>query len=184
MSTTGPSSSHPGGEPQPVNPYAASQIADGNTEPALDERGEQPRHFRGRMDWADRRAFLRSVGPTRVAAVFGGLLYLNTVYTITKLWTRSPTFDQQLDWYDAFFFTLTIIAVGNSLLSVYVCWLNWGYAEMVRRVAGGATANMTNWSRLHYRIEWLSATAYLINLGYLLVDWLMVRALFDDFLPA
>jgi hypothetical protein len=169
-----------------VNPYAASREAQprsSHDEPAQDGIPTQ-RQYQARMDWADRRDFLKSVGPTRVAVVFGGLLWLKSIYDLTRIAHAALTMGPLTHWGEIVVFALVLLSLSQGLVAIYLCWLDWKYADFLREVAGGSTTNMTNWSRLHLRTAWLGAAVAILGLAAEIGRWLVDQVLTQRLFPA
>jgi hypothetical protein len=166
MSNPAPSS-HPGREPQPVNPYAASREAEPQ-EPSnrlLSENQLATRQFQARMDWSDRRNFLRSIGPARLTAICCAIVWLISMLKLIRDWTLFFIHDTLRSWTDVAFALVSLSGLVQYVLAFYVCWLAWRYADLLREVAGGATTDMGSWSRLHYRIGWIVALWFSLQLA-------------------
>jgi hypothetical protein len=166
----------PGGDDsQAVNPYAASEVGEPRTVASGTGGAPVVRHYQARMDWSDRQAFLRSVGPTRVTVLMNGLMHLQSVLATVVVWQGFFTRDTIRDFMDIGFLALAVVTLGTSIITLGVCWLGWKYADALQKVAGGTAKNMGTWSQLHYRIEWLNAavisTNFLSGIGY----WLLSR---------
>jgi hypothetical protein len=161
-----------GGSPQDVNPYAASNVP----EPAGPFRAyigpPLQRHYQARLAWADRHALLRSVGAVRLTAVVLAVWWIRNLYEHFDVWTRFFVTDGIADLWDLTSLFLGVIFIAQGLLSVYLCWLSWIYAESLRQVAGGATTDMRPWSRLHWKTAWLGALAAILGLGVDLISWI------------
>jgi hypothetical protein len=145
---------------EPINPYAASPIGDAPLTPGR-QPGEEPvRHYQARLTWSDREALLCSVGPARIAAVFGAILQFKAVYKIAQPFCAIVYhFPDEGDIVQLGVMAVSFLTVG--LASLYLCWAMWRYAEVVRRIAGGSATTMADWSRLHYRTIWLAAAVAL-----------------------
>jgi hypothetical protein len=153
---------------QLVNPYAASRVPDARTESGPTVPEEATRNYQARMDWVDRRAFLRSVGPTRIGSIFAGLVWLKICFE----WTAYLVSNQLSDSETAVTFVLGLMVLAQGVIVLYACWLDWNYADALRDVAGGGTSSMRGWSRLHYRTAWLWAASALLSFANELGMWL------------
>jgi hypothetical protein len=134
------------------------------------------------MHWADRRRFLRAVLPLRLYAIagffFGGVALLSMFGTILES-REIITFQGPAD---VFLSIRALFVTAKGLLALYVCWLNWRFADALAATAGGATASMSDWSRLQLRLaQVLVAT---VALGLASEGWeLLVRHVLLDLLP-
>jgi hypothetical protein len=178
MSNPAPSS-HPRREPQPVNPYAASQVPEPQS---LKENNRPPaeaseRKFQARMSWNDRRKFLRSVGPTRVTAVCATLIWLKSIYELIRSWNGYVTMETLGYWVNVVMFGLALVVLAQGLIALYGCLLDWRYADRLREVAGGSTRSMADWSQLHLRTAWLFAVVIVLELLNQSVQWIVDQIL-------
>jgi hypothetical protein len=62
------------------------------------------------------------------------------------------------------------------VLVIYICLLNWKYAELVREVTGGHALSMNDWSRMHLQISSLTAIACGSVFALEAVQWLLALA--------
>src|SRR5262245_51191782 len=98
MSSPDDLSSSSGGA-ESANPYAASPARDGaNPDPALKE---EPRQYQIRMAWADRRRFLRAVGPLRVVAMGGAVVGVWGLYGLLRTSFEFSRLAKFENWSDA-----------------------------------------------------------------------------------
>jgi hypothetical protein len=169
----GPSSSHPGDERQSVNPYAASQslAPREHSHRHIDDR--TPRHFRALMRWRDRRSFLKSVGPTRIAVVLAAVVTVKICYDLASDWVSYL-------WVEGFQFDLAnvlgllwaALIFTHCIVSIRFCIVDWQYAERLKEVAGGWRGDMADWSRLHYETAWLAALSTALSLASEVMAWI------------
>ncbi len=153
MSGESPPSSHMGGSSQPINPYEPSRSGDRTDLPQNMASEDHGHHFQSRLDWADRQALLRSVGPRRLAVVLGGLLWLKMGYEHIAAWSAALTGEarQFTDAIDLAIGVLAILWFVQGALNVYLCWLDWHYCDQLQAAAGGRSNSWNAWSRLHLR---------------------------------
>jgi hypothetical protein len=171
--TNGPPSSHSSGDPQSVNPYAASRAPTPGSDTHAHSEEESDRRYQARLDWSDRQMFLKSVGPTRIVAVAGGLLWLKSGFDLVARWGEFLGSGGAIDPVG-----LIVVAIFllNCCLMIYLAWLDWRYADQLRRVAGGWTSVTHDWSQLHYRRVWLAAISCGLSLAAELCTWLFDTA--------
>ena len=135
------------------------------------------------MDWGDRRNFLNSVGPTRIAAVCSALLWLKSTYELVRLWYVYLSVDPLEGWPNIVMLGLALVVLFQGLVALYGCWLDWKYAERLREVAGGETACMAHWSQLHLRTAWLYAAVGVLGLVSEIGQWIVDKALAQRLFP-
>ena len=165
------------GQVPPINPYEPSRSAG---VPAADEPAASDTEFQfnSRLDWSDRRALLRSIGPTRVAVVCNAILWLKALFDYGQAWTTSLASGEPIIA-DA----INLIAIPllgllwafQGLLIIYLCWLDWKYAERLQAAAGGRKRSWNEWSVLHYRTARLAAIACVLALLIEAGDWMITR---------
>jgi hypothetical protein len=184
MSNPAPSS-HPRGEPQPVNPYAASRVPDPDASsrdrPVASETID--RQYQARMDWSDRRLFLLAVGPTRISAVCGVLIWLKSTYELVRMWCEFLAVNRLEYWDDFVLLGLALVVLLQGIVGLYACLVEWRYADRLGEVAGGTTANMAEWSRLHLRATWLFAAIAALGLASTIGYWLLDQAAAQRLFP-
>jgi hypothetical protein len=173
-----PSSSRSESVPEPVNPYAIGSITDPNAGMLSASGPPVSRQYQARLSWEDRRSLLLSIGPTRLAATATTLVCLENVRrTFTDWHSYFAEYGVQA-FADVISLAFALAGTMIACIILYVSWLNWKYADFLRDVAGGSTANMRKWSRMHYRIEWwlaFLASLHLVSrLGYSLVSKLVL----------
>lgn len=170
-------SSHPGREPQPVNPYAASRHAEAQEEIET-SRDSAPirRTFGVQMTWADRQAFLRCVGPIRFGVLCSALLWIKQLVDLIRDW-QVAEFDPRNVWNEEIYAVFALSIVVQSLFAFYLCWLDWRYADAIREVAGGTTVSMRAWSWLSYRTSWMSAVWFGVAVATEMLRWFVVDVL-------
>jgi hypothetical protein len=177
MSGQVPPSSHGSGSPQPINPYEPSRAA-ALPPPGQPAAAASEFQFHSRLDWSDRRALLRSVGPNRVAAVCSGVLWIKALFDYGQGWANSLTGSEPI-FTDAIGILaiplLGVLWVLQGLLGLYLCWLGWKYAERLQAAAGGRTRSWRDWSQLHLRTARLSAAALMLGLMVEAGNWLIDR---------
>jgi hypothetical protein len=131
------------------------------------------------MDWSDRRAFLRSVTPLRIAAVCNACIVVKTIYTLGQqrylmaTLTPIPGYEDRFDYLGALLDVGLLIA---GLLGLYTSWLLWRLAEVVCGVAGGRESSMRVWSRLHWRWTWLIAVMGAYAVASHVVVWFLTQS--------
>jgi membrane glycosyltransferase len=183
MPTPGSPSSHSSGESQPVNPYAAPSVASPRSAAEVERREDTPRTYQLRMEWTDRRRFLRAVGPLRLYAIagflLGGVAILSMIGAIFES-RQIITFQGPAD---VFLAVRVLFVIAKGLLALYVCWLNWRFADALAATAGGTTSSMNEWSRLQLRLAQLLVAT--IALALASEGWeLLVRYVLIDLLPS
>jgi hypothetical protein len=177
MSDASSPSSHTGGVPQPINPYEPSRSSDRTDLPQNIASEDHGHHFQSRLDWADRQALLRSVGPTRVAIVLSSLLWMKSGYEYVAAWAtalagEARQFTHAVDWAIGL---LAVLWLVQGALTLYLCWLNWHYCDRLQAAAGGHSNSWNAWSRLHYRTARLSLAIYVLAFAVEAGWWLMSR---------
>jgi len=160
-----------------VNPYAASREASPVEIPANNGENAHPgeRHYRARMTWNDRRNLLLSVGPTRVSAACGVLIWAKSTYDTIWVWYDFFLVDHLVEWGEFVLFGLAIVVVVQGFVAIYACVVEWRYADELAAVAGGATSNMASWSRLHLRAAWLFAIIAALSLVSEVGHWILAQ---------
>jgi hypothetical protein len=128
------------------------------------------------MTWSDRRAFLRSVSYSRLLAVFGGLMWARSLYDTVTRWYRFLLTDSLHNWVDVCTFLLALGFVAECFAVLYAFWIQWKYADLLREVAGGTTADMSGWSQMHLRTIWAWGVATVISMGQQIANWALERA--------
>jgi hypothetical protein len=128
------------------------------------------RHYQARLDWADRKALLRSIAPARIIAALCIVLWLMSLYELVREWAPSLAFNSNWSVFTAAMFPLAIAYVIVGVISVYANWLGWKYADALRQAAGGSSRNLTYWTRLHYAMFWWVAVGLVLST---LLDWIM-----------
>ena len=167
-----------------MNPYAASQQAQPRSSPDQPSASfEGERKYQTRFDWNDRRNFLRSVGPTRIAAICGILVWLKTTYELVREWFIFFLADAVLFWSDFINIVLALIWLVQGLAALYLSWLNWKYADRLREVAGGSTDSVSAWSHLHLRTAWLFAAISVLSLFFEVANWVLDQTLVQRLFP-
>jgi len=157
-----PISGDSGDASQSVNPYAASETEKPRSVAA--GAGESlPRHYQARMDWSDRCAFLRSVGPMRVMGLVSGLTSMITIVPLVGRWLPAIATGRILDERNIPNFVFALIMLLGAALLVYASWLQWKCADAVQQVAGGRTDKLHDWSHLHFRVAWFSAVGLVVE---------------------
>jgi hypothetical protein len=153
-------------QPLPINPYAASD------EPArrLSSSGGEtatPRQYRIRMDWADRRRFMRTAGIFRLWAVAGAVMGGYAMFTMIQGLVEASRIGGSLSSvgpYNALHLVLAVVRGGILLVQ---CYLYWKLAGAMVATAGGSTGSMREWS-LH---QW--------NMARILVASLVLTVLIE-----
>ncbi len=159
----------------PVNPYEPSAHVSEPVRPSpITDEAPGP-HYASRLDWSDRQALLKSLGPIRLTVVIGGLYWLKNVVLygsyLTNVVTRRETFNGA----SMVFAALAASWMFQGVLHLYAYRLDWMYAESLQAVAGGRTASHRDWTRLHYRTWWLSALCWILAIGTEVATWLVQR---------
>jgi hypothetical protein len=176
MSNPAPSS-HPGREPQPVNPYAASRHAAAQDQIDSSRDAVPPRPTFGvQMTWIDRQAFLRSVGPIRFGVLCSALLWIKQFVDLFRDW-QVAEFDPRNAWNEEIYVVLALSIVVQGVFAFYLCWLDWRYADAIREMAGGTTASMRAWSGLSYRTSWVSAIWFGLAVATEMLRWFVAEVL-------
>jgi hypothetical protein len=107
------------------------------------------------LTWSDRRFLLRSIVAIRIAIVLDTLVWLKSlarwVPYLSNVILRNGAIDSTRPD-DA---VLNLIWFALHPLALRMCWLSWQYANSLREVAGGATASMSDWCQMIYRLAWL-----------------------------
>jgi len=155
MPTPGSPSSHPSGESQPVNPYAASSVASPRSAADEERHEETPRTYRLNMEWADRGRFLRAVGPLRLYGIVGFFFGGVTILYFIGAMFESREFSTFQGFSHVIQVVRTLLVIAKGLLTFYGCWLNWRLADALAATAGGGTSSMTEWSWLQLRLAQL-----------------------------
>jgi hypothetical protein len=166
-----PSSSQFDDDAESINPYAPSQISDEPVPAAPVNREEPHREYHVHMDWADRRRFLRSVGPMRVASAIGALLWTMSLLAIIRasfLWTSEMGLDSAM-------VIPMALSVAECLVALYSWWLYWRLADAFVATAGGTTSSLCDWSHLEFRLAWVVAAWMALYGISRIMRWLLER---------
>lgn len=168
-----------GRQEQSINPYAASRVPDAALEPAEPFAPPTERHYQARLTWANRRALLRSVAPVRVAVVVIVLWWIKNLYEYSGAWIQFFRSQPIVVLYPADLVGLAAWGMFATIgvLSLYLCWLDWRYADSIQRVAGGQTTDMSAWTELHFRTARLACFTAVMQLAMDLVTWIGNRVL-------
>jgi hypothetical protein len=161
---------------QPINPYQASGV-ESATSLAVASADRSTRSYQARLDWADRATLLRSLLPLRIAVVASSVVWFGNLFEMTRLWGDAVLSDPLLvsgpaGMARALF---AVVWFAQGVLCLYLCWLNWRYANAVQDVAGGATNSFRAWSRQYFRLEWLSAVSAVLWLAQEAAGWAFDR---------
>lgn len=159
----------------PVNPYEPSAHVSEPVRPSpITDESPGP-HYASRLDWSDRRALLKSLGPIRLSVVIGGLYWLRSIAyyasALANIVTRHDQFDGPSITFSAFAACWLLLGV----LHLYTYRLDWLYAESLQSLAGGRTPSHRDWTRLHLRTWRLSALIWILFLALTAADWLVRR---------
>jgi hypothetical protein len=173
MSSSGAELPPGGDDSRAVNPYAASQVEQPRMDTAVGHPKPIVRHYQVRMEWADRRWFLKSVGFTRMTSLVMVVMTSQNALTAINTWWGFLARNSIQSFLELASLMLAVFSVGTGVLTLYTCWLNWKYADALQAVGGGATPNMNDWSNLHYRIELLNAAVVLMTLFSSVCIWLL-----------
>jgi hypothetical protein len=158
-----------------TNPYAAA--LPGNGPGAIpDGSNESAKHYQARLTWSDRRFLLRSIVAIRIAIVLDTLVWLMNLaqwvpYLRNVILGNGAVDSMRPD--DA---VLSLIWFALHPLALWMCWLCWRNANMLREVAGGATATMSDWCQMIHRLAWLgvlSAALYFATYIGGTVQWVI-----------
>jgi hypothetical protein len=102
------------------------------------------------MKWADRRRFLKAVGPLRITAVLGGLIVFGRtaplLLPLIFFWQR-PILNEVPSLILVRLLTQFLI----NLTFAYGFWLQWRLADVLVEVAGGTHGSMQTWSEVQLR---------------------------------
>jgi hypothetical protein len=164
-------------QPEPVNPYAASQAADARRPAASSGRHDFERSYVARLTWADRRHWLRSIGPMRLITVIIAVQWAKNCYETATLWLPYVAREGVTNQYDAILFALAGAAVVHGLFVLYLCWLDWKCIDAIAEVTGGRTNSFSYWSELNYRLVWLGAVSAVLGLAIDLGNSVVSRGL-------
>jgi hypothetical protein len=175
MPTPGSPSSHSGGDPQPVNPYAATQIPDANVSPGSSAFGDRIRNYHAQLDWSDRRAFLRAIAFDRFVLIGTGLWALKYIFDLLRYWGSFIASNTLNGSYRVALILFVLLAVVQGVFTLYVCWLSWKNIDYLREVTGGTTGDFHQWSRLHLLTARCSAASLLLMLIVELGIWFVQR---------
>jgi hypothetical protein len=161
-----------------INPYDASQSdTPRNVDSCATADNREAFDYSARLDWADRQALLRSVGPMRIAVVAAAVTWSTQLYQQLTSWYAAIR--GEFAFFDSAFGVLTglmgIAALLIGTLSLYGCWLHWRYAQSWQEVAGGRNADLQSWSGLTLRIARLSAVIAILGVVIQASSWLVSR---------
>jgi len=166
---------HSNSSPPAINPYAATLVDEPRKDPAVADQTAVSRNFRVRMDWADRRSFLRVVGLLRIAAVAGAVLGFSGLYSMVGNVYESWRLGSLATWSEPLTAIRWLAVFAKAALGFYVCWLQWIFADALAATAGGTTSSMHEWSRIQLRLAWLVVITLGINMASLAWDWLVIQ---------
>jgi len=163
-----------GAERDTINPYAVSHVADSQETPSPPP-AIVSRDYRLRMDWADRRRFLRTVGLLRIGAVAGAVIgfyglygFVNGVYSSWRLGSIGT-------WSEPLMATRWSFVLVKAPLGFYACWLQWKLADAIAATAGGTSGSMGQWSLIQLRIAWLALILLAVGALSFVWDWLAIQ---------
>jgi len=172
--TPGKKPNHSSSQPQLVNPYAATLADEPCAARVLSEPEAVTRKFRIRMDWADRRRFMRVVGLMRFAAVAGAVLGFLGLYSMAN-GAYGSWMGGLATWGEPLIVVRWLFVMAKAGLGFYACWLQWIFADAVAAAAGGRTNEMHEWSVIQLRIAWLVVVTLLLNMASVGWDWLSIQ---------
>lgn len=169
-------SSHGASPSQPINPYQASGV-EFATSLSVAGAERSLRSYRARLDWADRATLLRSLLPLRIAVVASSIVWFGNLLEMLRLWGDAALNDpfvlsSPAGMARAIF---AVVWFAQGVLCLYLCWLNWRYANALQEMAGGTTNSFRDWSRQYFRLEWLSAVSAILWLAQEAAGWAFDR---------
>ena len=165
---------------QPVNPYESSGEALG-TSPDIGGGASVERHYQVRLTWADRQMLLRSVLPARIIAVGTVFAFFIELWIYSQSWIDVYDPGAGLEWFPGHIFDLiyNLLWIGAWILSLYVAWVTWLYADRLVQAFGGSSTTLSEWAALHQRLYWYTAMSVVLSLGttvlYHLLEYFMPR---------
>ena len=159
----------------PINPYEPSaHVSEPVGLSSQSEPTSGPR-YTSRLDWRDRQALLKSLGPIRLTVVIGGLYWLKNVVYYAGAAANLVTRSEPIDGPGIAFAMLATSWLFQGVLSLYSYRLYWNYADSLQAAAGGRTASHHDWTQLHYRTWWLSALCWILAAATDAGNWLVQR---------
>jgi hypothetical protein len=173
--TNGKEPSRSVGHPQGVNPYAAT-LVDGPHSPIVNpDTKVEKRSFQLRMDWSDRRTFLRIVGLLRFTAVAGAVVGFSGLYSMGGAAYSSWILGSLATWAEPLVAARWLLVLVKAGLGFYACWLQWIFADALAATAGGRTNRMRDWSTIQLRIAWLAVIMLTINIASSVWEWVVIQ---------
>src|SRR5262245_60582692 len=163
-----------GAERDTINPYAVSHVADSQETPLAPE-ASGARDYRLRMDWADRRRFLRCVGVLRIAAVAGAMMGLYGIFGLLSSAYSSWYVGALGTWFEPLMASRWSLVLVKAALGFYACWLQWTLADALAIAAGGTSGKMDRWSTIQLKIAWLAVIVLAVGALSLFWDWLAIQ---------
>jgi hypothetical protein len=170
---------HP--SPDSINPYQPGE------EPAqrLDAgaRSTTAREYRIRMEWGDRRRFMRSAGIYRILAVAGGVVGGYTLFLLLQGMIEAGRLGGWGTILEPQFALRTLLTVARGAFLLVQYYLYWKVAGAMIATAGGTTGTMREWSVQ----QWNLARVLLVTIAISLIiqgwDWLYFLLLKRGIIP-
>jgi hypothetical protein len=158
---------------QAINPYAVTALTE-----TQESRPAPPafvqRRYVTQMDWADRRRFLKAVGPLRVAAMLTGIGTLVALYGVLSpirlAWEFNSLGDLRVPTLGR-----TFISLARTLVMAYACWLQWQLAGAIAKTAGGTDSDMRRWSQIQLSLANTALATVFIAALYFLWAWIVIQ---------
>jgi len=151
-----------------INPYEVTTLSEATAAPAPPP-APVPRTYQLQMAWADRRRFLKAIGPLRLTVVIGGVMaclgIIGYIQALTEFW--------QLFWQsaDIGFAARRVVALVQAIFSLALLWSWWRLADVIAAVAGGTSSSMAEWGRLQLGIAWLMLISIAFSSLSLAAEW-------------
>ncbi len=168
-----------GDSEDPVNPYAASAVAESQEVPASSSLPALPRTYHVEMQWADRRRFLKTVGLLRFAAIAGAVLGFYALYGILMSFYLSLRIGTFVTWLEPSFAGQWLLNLAKIGLVFYSCWLQWTLANAMAATAGGTTGSMTVWSQIQRQVAILAIVTLAAGVLTPAWEWLTMQFFFS-----
>jgi hypothetical protein len=180
MSTSDGSSKESAANPQASNPYAPSEVPEGQDAPPAAEVEPVP-HYQLRMAWSDRRRFLRTVGLLRLASLISALMGVWALFGLMQAWVEFYRGARFQDSHDLIMLFRFFLSAAKGGLALYVCFLNWKLADALGKTAGGTSNGMFEWSALQLQLARMMLVTLLLAGLTMGSEWLIGRLLAQGF---
>jgi len=140
-----------------LNPYRSS----GDPSNPADD-GSQGPYYHVRLSWADRRALLKSIFPTRFCIIIGAVWWFKGLAEHVALWSAALSGESYSDPIGTVWVGLAGAWVLVGVFMLYLCRLEWLFTNHLQAAAGGRTASHREWTELQCRLARLAAIGWVL----------------------